>query len=663
MDHINTQRYCDCLKLYLEHRGKNIKQIEREMRALGHLDFHRRILYSRSERGVRKPGWIEKFGWRRFVDAPGSEPPAPAGGQFPALSEPPASAGAGQNLSAAATNLPPANAGGSDSSFLCWLKSVSPNMNWDWRHIRYITAKLKAVTDGTCKRLMIFLPPRHGKSELVTVRYTSWRLTQNPTMNVILAGYNQQLANRFSRKIKHALFDAAALHEAETRPVGSVPAHAAPEPTKRCSNCRSTGGEGTSKHSDACSCEQDPRSQIQNPKSEIPYLPANASRPRRINSAAEWDTNAGGSLRAVGVGGGVTGFGADLIVIDDPVKSRAEAESETRRRRLWEWYRDDIQTRLEPNGAVILIQTRWHEHDLAGRLLEEMESGGDQWEVINLPALSEPPASAGGQVAGADTTSGSHGKPEGIELTAAANVVAGALNWPPADAGGSDPLGRPPGAALCPERFDEAKLADIQRQLGSYAFSALYQQRPTPADGGIFKREWFKRFVAAPPTNLKWKRGYDLAVSTKTAASYTASFRCAFDTDGSLYIDGGFRARIEYPDQRRFIIERILAEPTTEHGIELALHGQAIIQDLRREPRIRAHLLRGVAVEDDKITRSLTWAPLAEEGKLVLVKGPWNEAFIEEACGFPAGAFDDQIDAVSLAVEMLKTKPRKAYSF
>ena len=128
-----------------------------------------------------------------------------------------------------------------------------------------------------------------------------------------------------------------------------------------------------------------------------------------------------------------------------------------------------------------------------------------------------------------------------------------------------------------------------------------------------------RRLDFAPP-GLKWKRGYDLAVSTRTESDYTASFRCAFDKQGNLYISGGFRRRIEFPEQRRYIIDRMLNERDTEHGVELALHGQALIQELRRDPALRGKSLSGVKVSTDKLTRALTWSPLAEEGKVILIR-------------------------------------------
>src|SRR5438067_1249706 len=217
-------------------------------------------------------------------------------------------------------------------------------------------------------------------------------------------------------------------------------------------------------------------------------------------------------------------------------------------------------------------------------------------------------------------------------------------------------LHRKPGQALCPDRYDEDALDQTRRNLGSWSFAALYQQRPAPAEGGTFKRAWFKNIVERAPQGLEWKRGTDLAVSTKTTADYTASFRCAFDRDGNLYIDGGFRRRIEFPEQRRYLIERICEETDTEHGIEEALHGRAFIQDLRRDERLRGRKFKGVKVEGDKLARALSWQNLAEEGRLRLVRGPWNRDFIEEACQFPHGHHDDQIDAVSLAVSMFQQK-------
>ena len=179
----------------------------------------------------------------------------------------------------------------------------------------------------------------------------------------------------------------------------------------------------------------------------------------------------------------------------------------------------------------------------------------------------------------------------------------------------------------------------------------------------MFKREWFKHIVSYPPPGLRWKRGYDLGLSSKANADYTASLRVAYDKDGTMYIDGGYRARIEYPEQRRYILGRIQSEHGTEHGVELSANGNAVIQDLRRERNILGRAFRGVTVKGDKLTRALGWLALAEEGKVRLVRGTWNTEFIDEASSFPSGTHDDQIDAVSIAVSMHRQQRAKLFRF
>src|SRR5690606_22580988 len=169
--------------------------------------------------------------------------------------------------------------------FARWLSVVSPDWQWDAPHHQELLRHLQLVTEGEIDRLMIFLPPRHGKSELVTVRYAAWRLEQDPTLPIIVAAYNHTLAQRFSRKIRRIVRERMAL--------------------------------------------SDERSAVD-----------------------EWETTEGGGVRAVGVGGGVTGMGSRLIIIDDPVKSRAEADSPAYRERVWEWYTNDLYTRREPGAAI-----------------------------------------------------------------------------------------------------------------------------------------------------------------------------------------------------------------------------------------------------------------------------------------------------------------------
>jgi hypothetical protein len=304
--------------------------------------------------------------------------------------------------------------------FGAWLEAASPGWSRGWRHLDYVRQHLADVTAGRCPRLAIFLPPQHGKSEMVTVRYPVWRLEGDPALRVAVACYNQKHANRFSRKAR-----------------------------------RIAGRRGLTVEADRSAVD-------------------------------EWETAAGGGLRAVGVGSGVTGNPVDLLVIDDPIKNREEAESEAYRERVKEWYADDLYTRLQPGAPVILIQTRWHGDDLAGWILAGPDA--PSWRVVSLPAEAE----------------------EG------------------------DPLGRAPGEPLCPERFDAAELAARRRVLGP-SYYALYQQRPVPRGGGMVKRAWFSEVVPAPLNNNVYVRYWDKA-GTAGGGAYTAGVLMAKDRNGAFYV-------------------------------------------------------------------------------------------------------------------------------
>jgi hypothetical protein len=270
------------------------------------------------------------------------------------------------------------------------LAAVASRGQWKLApHLKLLNEKLLAVAEGRLRFLLVTMPPRHGKSELTSKYFPAWYLMRRPGRRILLASYEADFASQWGRKVRDLVEDLGPRHFGV----------------------------------------------------EV----------RRDSSAADrWElAGHGGGMQTAGIGGALTGKGADVILIDDPVKNAEEANSQAIRDRNWDWYRAAAYTRLEPDGAIVLVQTRWHESDLAGQVLAHAEESGEPWDVLNLPALSEGPG---------------------------------------------DPLGRPAGAALWPERFDVAALEGIRRAIGSYFFGALYMGSPRPAEGGTFKRSWLRYF-------------------------------------------------------------------------------------------------------------------------------------------------------------------------
>lgn len=405
-------------------------------------------------------------------------------------------------------------------------------MVWDWRHLVYIQNELEKVTRRETKKAIICIPPRHGKSEQVTVRYSVYRLEQEPTMRVAIGAYSQDLANLFSRRARKIARERMALNE-ERRAV------------------------------------------------------------------EEWETIAGGGFKAVGVGSGITGRGANLIILDDPIKGREEAESLTYREKVWEWYRNDIYTRLEPDGQIILIITRWHQDDLAGRILNSED--GKNWTVISLPAEAEE----------------------------------------------NDPLGREIGEALCPERYDLAALAERRTVLGSYGYNALYQQRPVPREGNMFKRAWFE-VVEAVPAHARRVRWWDKA-ATAGAGDYTVGALVAY-ADGIWYIEDIVRGQWSSYDRDSVILQTAaLDSQKYPQGVHIwseqepGSSGKDVAQEFIK-------MLAGYAVSTEPTTgnKELMADPFAsqcEARNVKIVSGDWNAAFLDEIIAFPSAAHDDQVDA------------------
>lgn len=326
-------------------------------------------------------------------------------------------------------------------------------------------------------------------------------------------------------------------------------------------------------------------------------------------AASEWETIAGGGVRAVGVGAGVTGVGGNLILVDDPVKSREEAESESYRDRVWDWFTDDLMTRQEPGAAVVLVMTRWHEDDLAGRLLREMEEGGEAWDVLRLPALAEE----------------------------------------------NDPLGRPLGEPLTPGRFTKAWL-EVQRRLLGRSFEALYQQNPVPPSGAFFDVDALEIVDELPP--LKGKvRAWDLA-ATEAGGDFTAGVKMAAGTDGLFYVLdvrrgqwGPARADDEVKDTARQDGRETLIRGSEDPGAAGKRDAQAFVR-----------MLAGWTVKTERVTgskesRARAFASQVNAGNVRLLRGSWNRAFTAELRSFPRGQHDDQVDASADAFDELTSGP------
>lgn len=420
--------------------------------------------------------------------------------------------------------------------FIDFLPTVSPpGWQYDIPHLRLIGQHLDAVTRGEIDRLAIFMPPRHAKTETVTIRYPVYRLERQPQTRALVTGYNERVAHKFSRKSRNLAVGRIAMTD-------------------------KTGAD-------------------------------------------EWETTAGGSLVSRGVGTPPTGYGFDLILIDDPIKKREEAESPVYREKIWDWYTDDLYTRLEPGGAIILTLTRWHYDDLAARAIA---SEPDRWHILRIPAIAE----------------------EG------------------------DRIGRQPGQALWPDRFDETALGRIREVMDPYSFESLYQQNPTPREGSFFKVGQLEIMDTAP-ADLRQCRGWDLAASSGKG-DYSAGVRLGVDGNGRWWVTDVRRGQWA-PDERDGHLRQVAQLDGPAVKIRMAQDpGQAgVDQALRLTRMLAGYSIRSERVSGDKATRASGLAAQINAGNVRLVRGSWNEDFIEELRQFPQGRNDDQVDAAADAFNEL----------
>jgi predicted phage terminase large subunit-like protein len=320
-------------------------------------------------------------------------------------------------------------------------------------------------------------------------------------------------------------------------------------------------------------------------------------------AAHRFNTKVGGAYYAVGRGGPITGRGADLLLLDDPIKDREEANSETTRKSLHEWFAYVAYTRLMPGAAVIIIQTRWHEDDLAGWLLREHAS--ESWDVLSLPAIAE-----------------------------------------------HDESFRKEGDALWPERVPVEDLIRIREAVGGPAWASLYQQRPAAAEGAIFKREWWRPYRGLPEFS-QIVQSWDTAFKKGAETSYSVCTTWGLAENGHFLLSV-WRNRVEFPELRRTLIA--LAEQWKPSAIlvEDRASGQSLLQELKSATTLPVLAIRA---DSDKLSRAQAVTPLIEAGKVFVPESaPWLRDYMDELAAFPTGKYDDAVDSTTQALNYFRER-------
>lgn len=418
------------------------------------------------------------------------------------------------------------------------------------------------VMAGKQPRLLIQAPPRSGKSELFSRRFPAWAFGQNPDLQMIAASYSSDLSSRMNRDVQR-IIDSEEYYQVF------------PETSLNSKNIQTVAGQS-----------------LRN--SEIFEIVGKR-----------------GAYRSAGVGGGITGMGADIAIIDDPVKDAKEANSQTVRDGVWDWYTTTFYTRLSPKSGILLGMTRWHEDDLAGRLLAEMNNGGDQWRVVSFPAIAE-----------------------------------------------QDEDNRLEGEALHPERYNLEQLSKIKKAVGTQTWNALYQQRPSSKGGDIIKGVWFQRF-SVPPRFSRVIITADTAQKTKEHNDYSVFLVAALGNDGGIYILDLVRGKWEAPELERKLSDvynKYRSKGVNSVYIEDKSSGTSLIQTIQRKQSMP---IKGVQVDTDKYTRVLGVQGYIESKYVYLPENAeWIADFIDECEKFTATdshKHDDQVDALVMAINELKS--------
>lgn len=445
-------------------------------------------------------------------------------------------------------------------------------------HHRLLIEQLHRVESGEINRLMVFWPPGHAKSKYSSEYGPAWWIGRNKKKTIIHASYGTDFAERFGRKIRN---------------------HVRSEEYERVF--------GVTLAADS-------------------------------RAAGEWETVEGGEYKAAGVGAGITGRRADLGLIDDPVKSRKEADSPTYRQNAWDWYLADFRTRLKPGGAVVIIQTRWHEDDLSGRILPkdyDFRSGwvtardGERWFVLNFPAICESV---------------------------------------------DDLTGRQIGEALWPGYIDLAMLEQLKKTQGSRNWDALYQQRPRPGEGGIFKEAWLRnRYGAIPIEANTVVHSWDTAQKPEQIndPSVCSVWNLGRGAPG-YYLREVWRKQVDYPTLKHKVVAFAERDNPAAILIEDKSSGQSLIQDLRNSTSLP---IIAIEPQGDKLFRANEVSAMVEAGLMHLpepgimavdggsARYPWLIDFEGEFFGFPLSTNDDQVDSVTQFLKWVRGWSGQIQSF
>lgn len=426
----------------------------------------------------------------------------------------------------------------------------------DAPHHRLIARKLEAVERGEITRLMITMPPRHGKSMLASEFFPAWYLGRNADHSVVMATYAQELADDFGRKVKNQIEDPA---------FGSI-------------------FSGVGLADDSKSVKRF-------------HIEENGE---AIEGGYEHSLKQRGSFYAVGVGGPLTGRGAHLLLIDDPVKNREEADSELLRKKTKDWYTSTAYTRLMPGGRVVIIQTRWNEDDLSGWL--QLEHKHEGWEVLNLPAIDKD------------------------------------------------------GKALWPEQYDVPALNRIKLAIGARDWSALYQQEPTPEDGNYFKADWLRPYEKAPALDtMRVYGGSDYAV-TKDGGDWTVHAVVGIDPEGRMYLLDLWRKQASsdvWVEAFCDLVKQWKPIGWAEEQGQIRSGVGPFLEKMQREKRAYVNREQFPTRGDKAVRAQSIRGRMALEGLYVPTQAPWYPDLRSELLSFPAGKHDDQVDALGLVGQLL----------